>query len=129
MSRQGADLRVTVPFFLVGQIRPWDEASAPEARSSHQCPRWTLVSLRVGVTFGERVGGVGRGAVKQLQGDDGQLADSSERRFLLSGTGEMSDSLCSSSRCSAFFQEEQVTAHTLVAISVVQAQLLLPSVL
>lgn len=61
-----ADLRVTVPFFFVGQIRPWNKASAPEARSSHQCPRWTLVSLRVGVTFGGSIGGVGKTGVKQL---------------------------------------------------------------
>lgn len=132
LSCQEADLRVTVPFFLVGQIRPWNEASAPEARSSHQCPRWTLVSLRVGVTFAGRIGGVGKRAVKQLWKDYRQLADSSERRFLLPSAGEMSDpraSLCNSSGCSAFSQGEQVTAQALVAIIVVQSQLSLPSVL
>lgn len=127
LSHQEADLRVTVPFFLVGQIWPWNEASAPETWSSHQCPRWTLVSLRVGVIFEGRIGGVGKRGVKQEQ-----LADSSERRFLLLSTGEVSDpqaSLCSSSRCSAFSQEEQVTAHVLVALIVVQSQLWLLSVL
>lgn len=60
MSHQEADLRVAVPFFLAGQIQPWNEASAPEAWNSHQCPRWTLVSLRGGVTLGGSIGGVER---------------------------------------------------------------------
>jgi len=58
LSWQEADLKLTLPFYLVGQIRLGNQAATPEAWSTDQCPRWTLVSLRVGVTFLGRVGGV-----------------------------------------------------------------------
>lgn len=107
MSWEEADLKLTVPFFLVGQIWSWNQASTPEARSTDQCPRWTLVSLRVGVTFVERIGGVGNRAIKQLQKDDEPYSRIAVKGAFFFAALEMLNpqaSLCSSSGCIAFSQ-------------------------